>query len=306
MTHGISLQAFLRAHIPDNAALQLVLHDIARASKYVSSAILHTNHLYTSTVNAHSDVQVALDVRSNTIIKDILFENHYIATLASEEEHSEISVHSDGIFTVVFDPLDGSSVVDANYSIGSIFGIYSGKTAIEQTPAEQIAALYIMYGPRTVLVLSTGNGVHEFVLNEQGEYLCSRTNIRISETTTYYSPGNLRAFTENGSTTAVLHHWLHAAYTLRYSGCMVADMHHIFTKKHGIFIYLGSLQYPTGKLRLLYECGPFAYIIHHAGGSAKSGKDTILSLKIQSLTDTCPIIIGSSLEVEHVVSVLLH
>jgi sedoheptulose-bisphosphatase len=202
---------------------------------------------------------------------------------------------------VVFDPLDGSSLVDTNFAIGSIFGIYEGREIIGRTPREQVAVVYVLYGPRTVLVYSTGDGVHEFLLNDIGEYVLLREYLGIGDAAKNYSPGNLRAVTDTPPYRQVLNRWLDEELTLRYSGCMVADIHHILAKGQGIFTNIGGGRYPEGKLRLVFECGPFAYLVEQAGGASSDGRESILRKKIESVDQRTPIIAGSKDEVERVV-----
>ncbi|MBI1934095.1 fructose-bisphosphatase class I, partial [Candidatus Peregrinibacteria bacterium] len=198
----------------------------------------------------------------------------------------------------------GSSLVDANFAIGSIFGVYPASETPPRTPREQVAALYVLYGPRTVLVYSTGKSVHEFLLNEVGEFVLLREHIRVDEIAKNYSPGNLRAVTENTDYRRLVDHWLAEELTLRYSGCMVADIHHMLSKGQGVFTNVGGGSYPEGKLRLLFECGPFAYILEHAGGKASNGQEDILDVPIRSFDQRTPVILGSAEEVRRAQRVL--
>jgi fructose-1,6-bisphosphatase I len=306
MKTGTSLQYFLAETLPDSTALQSVLLDITRAAKYVQNAIQTTEHGLAGSSNTHGEQQIQLDVLSNDAFKQVLHESQYVRSFISEEEPNEVHCTQDGMFSVVFDPLDGSSLVDTNFAIGSIFGVYQSASALGQLPITQVAALYVLYGPRTVLVMSTGNGLHEFLLDEVGEFTLLRTNIILQPTTTYYSPGNLRALRTNLAYANVLERWLHSGATLRYSGCMVADIHHIFTKGHGIFCNVGGDKYPNGKLRHLFECGPFAFLIEQAGGVASNGTRNLTDVTTLRIDQREQIICGSKDEVEIVVKMLQH
>jgi fructose-1,6-bisphosphatase I len=159
------------------------------------------------------------------------------------------------------------------------------------------AAIYAVYGPKTTLVVSTGKGVHEFLLTEDG-YLLTRENIKINLEGKYFAPGNLRACNTESWYKQAVNFWISEQYTLRYSGGMVPDINHIFVKGGGVFVYPGTSSEPKGKLRLLYECGPMAFLVTQAGGYASDGNSDILDLEIQSLHQRSPIIIGSRVEVE--------
>ena len=198
---------------------------------------------------------------------------------------------------VVYDPLDGSSLIDANFSIGSIFGVYPGTHLLGRKVSDMIAAAYVVYGPRTILVLSFNGATHEFILDECN-FVLVRENIKINFEGKYFAPGNLRAYSESVDYKKLIDYWISNKYTLRYSGGMVPDIHHILVKLGGIFAYPGTPENKDGKLRLLYECGPMALIVTNAGGLAVDGYRKILDLVVESLHQKSPIFIGSSREVE--------
>jgi len=204
----------------------------------------------------------------------------------------------------VFDPLDGSSLVDANLAVGTIVGVYSGDI-IGQRPREQLAAMYVLYGPRTTLTYSVGGqqGVHEFVLDDIGEFVYQKS-YRINDDAKYYAPGNIGAAAESRGYKRLIDAWINERKTLRYSGCMVPDIHHIFSKGSGVFCNLGGGKYPHGKLRLPFECGPFAFLVEAAGGASSDGKRSILDLEIQRVDQCTPFIVGSKNEVQRVNAVL--
>lgn len=300
MSKAVSLNEHLRTvgNVTDD--LRHVILTIGLAAKDVHHAIRTTDTGLAGSKNHYGEEQVKLDVLSDELIIGYLRASKQVASFASEE-HDDIIEHDRSLpFSVVFDPLDGSSLIDADFAVGSIFGIYPGPDIIGRKPSEQVAALYTLYGPRTVLVYCAGNGVHEFVLNEVGEFTLVREFLGIADEAKHYSPGNLRAITDNAGYRNTMMRWLEEEKTLRYSGCMVADVHHIFAKGQGIFANVGGKKYPEGKLRLAFECGPFAYLAHQAGGSASDGSQSILEQTIMRLDQRSPIVIGSSKEVEKV------
>ena len=287
---------FHRAEAPD--ALRHLIVDISRAARYISHAIQTTDAGLAKSKNQFGEEQLALDVLSDRIIHQFLCESEIVATFVSEEREEVIELTSNAPYSVVFDPLDGSSLVAENFTIGSIFGIYEGRDIIGLTPRVQVAALYVLYGPRTILIYSTGNGVHEFILNSVGEFILLREYLGVADYAKNYSPGNLRAVTENMQYRELVNLWLNEALTLRYSGCMAADVHHILSKGQGIFTNVGGDKYPQGKLRLVFECGPFAYLMEQAGGKSSNGTQSILDISIADIDQRTPIIIGSKNEVE--------
>jgi fructose-1,6-bisphosphatase I len=294
----ISLNYHLRKHgAPDH--LRHLITDIARAGKYIVQKLWHGTTGKAGSQNHFGEEQVALDVLSNDILEQHLCENELVACYASEERGSIVDLHDGAPYTVVFDPLDGSSLVDANFSVGTIVGVYEAGEVIGKTPREQVAALYILYGPRTMLVYTLGNGkgVHRFVLNDVGDFVIDQEFLGVGDNAKIYAPGNISAAAESIAYKHLMTQWIAEKKTLRYSGCMVSDIHHILAKGNGVFVNLGGAKYPDGKLRLLYECGPFAYIIEEAGGSSSDGVASVLDKKIDTLDQRTQIVIGSRNEV---------
>ncbi|MBT3292954.1 fructose-1,6-bisphosphatase [Candidatus Peregrinibacteria bacterium] len=303
---SLNYHLFHKAKCPDD--LRHIIIDISRAAKYISYAMQTTeaglHGISSSSINSSGENQLALDVLSDDILRHHLCESELTRSYASEEQGEIIELKANAPYSVVFDPLDGSSLVNANLSIGTIVGIYEGDF-MGKTPREQVASLYILYGPRTLLLYSTGDGVHQFLLNDVGEYVLLQEYIGIGDDAKNYSPGNLRAITENEKYKDVMMGWLNDELTLRYSGCMVADIHHIFAKGQGVFANVGGGEkYPNGKLRLVFECGPFAYLIEQAGGLTSNGENSVLDIKIEELHQRTPFIAGSSNEVKRVESLL--
>ena len=286
--------------------LRHLINDIARGGKYVHNAIRTTDLGLAGSSNTFGEDQLKLDVLSNTIIKEELCESRLVSAFASEEESGELQELVQGApFIVVFDPLDGSSLVDCNLAIGSIFGIYGSKeNLIGKTPRDQVAALYLVYGPRTILVYSAGKGVHAFFLNEVGEFNLLQKNLTMKDEVKTYAPGNLRAVVDTPAYRKMMNLWLDEGLTLRYSGGMVPDIHHMLIKGAGIFTNIGGSKYPQGKLRLLFECGPFAYMMEQAGGASSDGTQSILDVEIRDLDQRTPIMIGAKREVKRVSAVL--
>lgn len=295
--HRPSLNEHLFSHAKVPDPLRHLIVDIARSVKYIQSSLRTTEAGLSGRHNQFGEEQLKLDVLSDAIIQKHLQESHLVSSFASEEQDALITIDAKLPYTVVYDPLDGSSLVEADFAIGSIFGIYHGHGFVGKCAREQVAALYCLYGPRTILVYCASNGVHAFLLNEVGEFILLRENLGIADVAKNYSPGNLRAIHDNAAYASLMDVWMHEGLTLRYSGCMVADLHHILSKGQGIFSNVGGSSYPEGKLRLAFECGPFAYILEQAGGISSNGHGSILDLRILSLDQRTPFLAGSKLEV---------
>lgn len=304
-----SLSWHLRNRSEADDDLRHLIVDVSRACKYISYAIQTSDTGLAGSENAFGEKQLALDVLADEIVREYICESGTVCCYISEEQPDVVELDESGKYTIVFDPLDGSSLVDANFSIGSIFGIYKGGDVIGKTPREQVAAFYVLYGPRTVLTYSLGNGkgVHSFILNDVGEYMLLEEHIGVGDDAKNFSPGNLRALTTNEKYKQAMQLWMDEEKTLRYSGCMVADIHHIFAKGQGVFCNVGGGEgstYPNGKLRHAFECGPFAFLMEEAGGIATNGSTNILDIPVEGVDQRTQIIIGSKNEVDRIGSLV--
>jgi len=220
-----------------------------------------------------------------------------VVIAASEEKPIEQELCEEGTqqFSVAFDPLDGSSIFDVNFSVGTIFGIWPGRGLVGRTGREQIAAGYSVYGSRTVLVLSVGSlGVHQFTLDGI-EWVLSRADLKIREGKTF-APANLRTTTELSAYNKLIEYYMKNRYTLRYTGGMVPDVHHMLIKGQGVFTNPVSSSSPA-KLRLLYECFPLAKVVEDSGGLSSDGNISILDRISQSTDERTQICLGSQAEV---------
>src|SRR5262245_4357496 len=261
-------------------------------------------------VNVQGEAVQKLDVLANQALLQCLGSRGNVGVMASEEDEEPVVVRQDrayGRYVVVFDPLDGSSNIDVNVSVGTIFSILqrepdpSGSrdplVDVLQPGARQLAAGYVLYGSSTMLVFSTGIGVHGFTLDpELGAYVLSHERITMPPHGNLYSvnEANADSFPEgyrrylallrSGQTGRV--------YSLRYVGSLVADFHRTLLKG-GVFLYPPTRQYPGGKLRLLYEANPIAFLAEQAGGRATDGRRNILEVTPTSLHQRTPLLVGS-------------
>ncbi len=287
-----------------DAGLYSVLTDIAFCVKEISDSLDTGNTGYAGGENVFGEKQIKMDVLANQILVSRLNENADVSFIASEELESPYEADvSGGGYSVCFDPLDGSSLVEANLAVGTIVGLYKGQGVIGRTGAEQVAAAVAVYGPRLSLLVTLGGGVDEFVYSgKENAFVLSGEGIMVSDAGKIFAPGNLELMAENpgGGYAKLLNYWIKNGYKLRYSGAMAPDVCQIIKKGGGVFLYPGSGDAPEGKLRLLYECAPFAMILEEAGGAAVGGKDfsRILDIEIESVKQTVPVILGSKKEVE--------
>jgi len=280
-----------------------LLVELADSVREIASAITTTSTGKLGTQNAFGEVQAAMDVRAEEILQAHLKTCPFVGAFSSEElDHLE-TVREDGKFSVYYDPLDGSSLLDVNFAVGTIIGIYEGNDVLGRTTGDQVAALYGVYGPHTTLMLTFGKGTLEFTFKHD-QWELTTDGVNLTNDKKYFAPGNLRCCSVRPDYYNLIQSYVEDGYTLRYSGGMVPDLNHILKKGSGIFMYPGTPDNPDGKLRLLYECGPMAFIMEQAGGSASTGEGRLLDLKIESLVQRCPIFIGGSEQVKAAVEQL--
>lgn len=269
--------------------------------------------------NVHGEIQQKLDVIANETMERCLGFRGNVGILASEELDEAKIVSSPtgtGKYVVIYDPLDGSSNIDVNVSVGTIFSIFDRVTSgpitdvkrdVLQPGDKQIAAGYVVYGSSTVMCYTTGNGVHMFTLEPSiGSFMLSAENVCMPERGKTYSvnEANADAFPTG------IQKWLKWAktkeagpYTSRYIGSMVADFHRTLLRG-GVFLYPRTAKDPKGKLRLMYEANPIAFLAEQAGGMASDGTQDILKKQPESLHERTPLIVGSKHEVEQVLEYL--
>ncbi len=322
----ISLTRFLveeqRLNNSIPAELRLLIEVVARACKTISHAVgkgalgevLGTAH----TENVQGEVQKKLDILSNEILLEANEWGGHLAAMASEEMetiHPIPNRYPQGEYMLLFDPLDGSSNIDVNVSIGTIFSVLKAPEGMGapteqdflQKGSRQVAAGYAIYGPQTMLIFTTGNGVNCFTLDrEMGAWVLTERNIQI--------PVDTQEFAINMSN---VRHWyppvtryvdemlagktgpLNKNYNMRWIASMVADVHRIL-HRGGIFMYPADKREPdkAGKLRLMYEANPMSMIVEQAGGASTDGKQRMLDIQPTALHQRVPVFLGSKNEVE--------
>lgn len=288
----IDLRRHLR-EVGENRDLTRLICEVADASKYIVNSIRTGDLGVAGTSNLYGEQQLALDVLSDRILRKRLIYSGVVANILSEESPDIIPVSSEyeGKYSVAYDPLDGSSLVDVNLAVGTIVSIYEGGNLL-QPGRNQVAAMYILYGPRNTLVYSTGRGVHEFAMNALMEYTLVRENVGMSPTGGIYAPGGQRNLYSAG-TESFVQDLEDRGAKLRYSGGFVPDINQILMKGKGVFMYPHLKNAANGKLRLIFELNPMAFLVEQAGGAASTGRERILDLQPQSIDDRAPVFIGS-------------
>lgn len=287
----IDLRRHLREQEIDDNLIHLIC-EIAEASKYIINSIRTGDLGVAGTSNLYGEQQLALDVLADRILRKRLDHSRVVANMMSEEmdEIIPISPDCEGKYSVAFDPLDGSSLVDVNLAVGTIISIFEGCDLL-QPGRNQVAAMYVLYGPRTTLVYSVGKGVHEFGMNTLMEYTLIQENLTLESRGNLYSPGGQRNLYTPG-TEAFVKHLEKRGVKLRYSGGFVPDINQILLKGQGIFFYPHLRNLPDGKLRLLFELNPMAFLVEQAGGAASNGHKRILDLQPEEIHGRAPVFIG--------------
>jgi len=303
-----------------------LLHDLALAAKLVWREVTKAGLVNilgaTDRMNISGDIVKKLDDFADQTIFRMMDHGGHLCVMASEENEDLLHIPEDypqGKYVLLYDPLDGSGNIDANVTIGSIFSIYqrvsvAGKGTMEdvlQPGVRQVGAGYVLFGSSMMFVYSTGHGVHGFTLDPSvGEFLLSHENIKIPKRGSIYSvnEGNFRRWSP-----AVQRYIQHLKeedpadgrpYSQRYIGSLVADIHRTLLYG-GIYCYPGDTKNPDGKLRLVYECNPLAYLVEQAGGAASDGRIRIMEKSPLTLHQRTPIFIGSPEDVERAVKFLV-
>lgn len=319
---GTALDRFIKRKQDDfpfaTGELSQLLRDIALAGKILNreisrSGLLNVGGAFGAT-NVQGEEQQKLDIIANIRFTRALRNGGEVCAIISEEEEGIIDLaNPKGKYIVAIDPLDGSSNIDVNVSIGTIFSIYRrisdvGAPVTEedvlQAGTEQVAAGYLLYGSSSMLVYTTGHGVFGFTYEPSlGEFFLSHQEIKMPEDGEIFSinEGSYRSFEK--PVQKYIEYCKDRGFSARYIGSLVADFHRNLLKG-GIYIYPCTAKNPDGKLRLLYECNALAFIAEQAGGCATDGYRRILEIKPQELHQRCPFYIGSKIMVEKAVELI--
>lgn len=323
-SYVVTLERFIledeRRHPRATGAFSNILYALTLAAKIISREVNKAGIVdvlgVTGGTNIQGEVVQKLDLFAQDVIYNALDHTGDLCCMVSEEVEEVIPIPDEfpkGDYVLIFDPLDGSSNIDVNVSVGTIFSIQRRVGGCEdgalvnclQAGSEQLAAGYVLYGSSTMLVYTTGNGVHGFTLDPSiGEFLLSHRNIKIPDPPAHIYSINEANYPRWSEEQRRLMQHLKGldgkngpAYSSRYIGSMVADVHRTLLKG-GIFMYPGDVAHPDGKLRLLYEAAPMGMIIEQAGGKASTGHSPILEIIPTELHQRTPVYLGSRTTVE--------
>jgi fructose-1,6-bisphosphatase I len=287
--------------------LSQLLRDIGLAGKIINREVNKSGLLDITggfgSKNVQGEDQQKLDVIANIRFIRALTNGGEVCAIVSEEDEEVIHLNPNSKYVVCMDPLDGSSNIDVNVSIGTVFSIYKRKSPVGgpvliedilQKGTEQVAAGYILYGSSTMLVYTTGKGVHGFTLEPSlGEFVLSHALLKSPEDGKFYSVNEGSYLDFEPEVQAYIHYCKEQRYAGRYIGSLVADFHRNLLKG-GIYMYPKTQKDPQGKLRLLYECNALAFISEQAGGVASDGTKRILEIEPKTLHMRTPIYLGSA------------
>jgi len=276
-----------------------IIDAIKRSAIKINEAIKYEDTSKAESENSSGDIQVKLDVISDDIIEKEFSKLKTIKEIVSEEKEDAFSINENGEYLIAYDPLDGSSLIDVNLSVGSIFGIYKNSYDGENI----VAAVYVVYGPRVEMVVAR-DVVELFKLDEKKEEFIFQKELRLNEKGKLVGPGGTQKewYPYHKE---MIDNFFKDGYRLRYSGGMVPDLHQILLKGGGLFAYPGTNDKPKGKLRMLFEVFPFAYVYKLAGGLAIDGENDLLTLRPEHLHDTTPCFFGSDYEIKKVLEVYI-
>jgi len=265
---------------------------IQKSAKRIKDAIDTKDIGYSQQENSSGETQLELDIKCDMIIEEEFSKVAAINTIASEEKEHAETLHEDGRYFIAYDPLDGSSLIDVNLSVGSIFGIYDGAFGADK----MVAACYVVYGPRVEMVFAQNKA--KLYLLQAGEFEFVK-EVRLGEKGKLMAPGGTQQNWESYHK-EMIDGFFKEGYRLRYSGGMVPDLHQILLKGGGLFSYPATSDKPEGKLRRLFEVFPFAFVYETAGGEATNGHEDLMSLGYAHVHDTSPCFFGSKYETQRV------
>ena len=317
-----SMESVLKAKCKDEKTRAVIL-EMLDACADITEALRSALVTVEGSANTFGDAQLSVDVIADELMWETCKKSKVVAYGASEEEPEIKKCNPDGEFTVCWDPLDGSSIVDNNWAVGTMIGVWGSKSGsgddglIGATGRDQITSLVALYGPRTTVLVALEDGVYEFSYGCTPEgcelpdgtfepWICSRSQIKISEDCKIFSPANMRAAQDVPGYKKLLDHYMENKFTLRYSGGLVPDVYQQFTKNQGVFSNPTSAGSPA-KLRLAFEAAPWGLLVEKAGGKTSDGVTggSVLDVKITQVDQRTALCIGSANEVDRFNSFVL-
>jgi fructose-1,6-bisphosphatase I len=329
MTNKVSLTQFIIEHqrgLPDaSGTFSMLLSNIVTACKEISHLVNRGNIVgvlgSAESENVQGEVQKKLDVITNDIMVNALNWTGHLAGMASEEVDDIIAIpaqYPKGKYLALFDPLDGSSNIDVNLTVGTIFSILRCREGVDPVAedflckgSEQVCAGFVLYGPSTMMVLTTGHGVNGFTLDQDiGEFILTHPSMKIPEETSEFAINMSNQRFWEPPVKRYIEECLQGTegpreknFNMRWIASLVAEVYRILTRG-GVFLYPYDLRdlSKSGRLRIMYEANPMAFIIEQAGGACSTGRERILDIKPSHIHQRVPLILGSKREVERIVA----
>jgi len=296
-----TLDEVLATRSADPQLTALIVELLAACAKITAALRDNLVTVNPSQDSAFGDVQLTVDVIADKIMFTACDESKGLVYQGASEEAPELKdINPNGKYILCWDPLDGSSIVDNNWAVGTIIGVWDRKTGlIGATGRDQVCSIVANYGPRTTAFVTLDDGVYEFTLTTGSGWICSRERIVIKPDSKIFSPANMRAAQDLEGYAALIQHWMVNRYTLRYTGGLVPDVCQQFTKGFGVFSNPTTLKAPA-KLRLAFEAAPFAKLVAMAGGKDSDGSTggSVLDTVITGIDQRTPLCIGSANEVD--------
>jgi len=329
MANKVSLTQFIieqQRGLPDaSGTFSMLLNNIVTACKEISHLVNRGNLVgvlgSAESENVQGEVQKKLDIITNDIMVNALNWTGHLAGMASEEVDDIITIpkqYPKGKYLALFDPLDGSSNIDVNLAVGTIFSILRCREGVDPSVedflrkgSEQVCAGFVLYGPSTMMVLTTGHGVNGFTLDQDiGEFILTHPNMRIPEETSEFAINMSNQRFWEPPVQRYIDECLQGTegprgknFNMRWIASLVAEVYRILTRG-GVFLYPLDLRDPSkpAKLRIMYEANPVAFIIEQAGGACSTGRERILDIKPTGIHQRVPLVLGSKTEVERIVA----
>ena len=329
MANKVALTQFIieqQRGLPDaSGTFSMLLNNIVTACKEISHLVNRGNLVgvlgSAESENVQGEVQKKLDIITNDIMVNALNWTGHLAGMASEEVDDIITIpdqYPKGKYLALFDPLDGSSNIDVNLAVGTIFSILRCREGVDPAPedflrkgSEQVCAGFVLYGPSTMMVLTTGHGVNGFTLDQDiGEFILTHPNMIIPEETSEFAINMSNKRFWEPPVQRYIDECLQGTegprgknFNMRWIASLVAEVYRILTRG-GVFLYPFDLRDPSkpGKLRIMYEANPMAFIIEQAGGACSTGRERILDIKHTGIHQRVPLVLGSKKEVERIVA----
>ena len=273
--------------------MRQIIESIKKSTLAIQKIIAQGDMGKSEEQNSTGDTQLKLDIISDQVIEADFKLLKCVKQIVSEEQEHIVDINKDGEYLIAYDPLDGSSLVDVNLAVGSIYGIYKN----DFTGDNIVASIYVVFGPRVEMVICDGKTVKLYRVNDKE--FCYIKDIKMNQKGNLNSPGSTQQCWYPYHK-KMIEDMFKDGYTLTYSGGMVPDLHHILLVGGGLFSYPGASDKPKGKLRQLFEVFPFAHIFETAGGGAIDGKGRVLEITTEHIHDTSPCFFGSNNEIDRV------